>query len=410
VFNLLTKDFKLSSRKLLAITIATAGTLAWFFLVEIQLINILNNAMHSVSLSMIGEATFYASGASSAIIGSMVSKKVSRRKLLWFWITLGVFSTLLLFLIQGIAISLIVCVLLGISLGLGFPVCTALLADNTRVEERGRVSAVIMVETFVIVILGVVGTSVFAFGLIGVILLCVVVRSSSYVSLFLDPCSRPSEKPTSWKKIVTNRNYSLYIFPWIMFNVASGLASFVLLGLLQTPNYVSVYNLSVPVRYIGAAAFGLIGGVIADRFGRKQPIIIALVILAVGFAFLGFAPSPTSLFVYRSISGIAWGVLMVVYLSVPGDISVFGSKEKYYALGTAVPLIIYLGLGDIPVALNIRIAPNVLSPVLSVILFASVIPILYATETLPLSKIRERKLKEHIDSVGKLIEESKASH
>jgi hypothetical protein len=110
------------------------------------------------------------------------------------------------------------------------------------------------------------------------------------------------------------------------------------------------------------------------------------------------------------ISGIAWGALMVVYLAVPGDIAASGSKEKYYAFGLALPLIVYLGIGDIPAALNLNMSSSVLSPILSVMLFASVVPILYATETLPPSKVRERKMKEHIDSIGKLIKESKNSH
>lgn len=399
-------DFSIFSFKTLAVSIASVSTLAWFFLLDTQLISILKGTTNSFFWAMFGEVVFFGFAIVSAIAGSFLSEKVSRRNILWVWITLGVVSTVSLMLIQGVLMSLIVCGFLGVSLGLGFPVITAFLADNTTVEKRARVSALIMLETFIVVILGFVGATIFSLSLFSIVILCALIRSVSYFSLFLDPCYRTSVKSSSYREIVTNRSFFLYIVPWLMFNIATGLATLVVNG-FQSPEFVSAYNLSVPIRLVGAAAFGVFGGVMADRFGRKQPIIVALVILGSSFAFLGLAPSYLSYFTFRIISGAAWGVLMVVYLAVPGDISSLGSKEKYYALGWSLPLLIYLGLTDIPVALNVRVDSSFLSPLLTIILFSAVIPVLYAAETLPRRKVRERKLKEHIDNIGKLLEESK---
>jgi MFS family permease len=125
------------------------------------------------------------------------------------------------------------------------------------------------------------------------------------------------------------------------------------------------------------------------------------------FALLGLATSPLSVLVYLTISGIAWGGFMVIYIAVLGDLAFSGSKEKFYALGMGIPLIIYMSLSAIPTAVGIIVPANVLSPVLSIILFLSVIPVLYASETLPETKMRERRLREHVRKVGKLVEESR---
>jgi hypothetical protein len=44
---------------------------------------------------------------------------------------------------------------------------------------------------------------------------------------------------------------------------------------------------------------------------------------------------------------------------------------------------------------------------LSIVVLASVIPVLRAPETLPEAKARARKMREHIEKVGKLIQEFK---
>jgi hypothetical protein len=49
---------------------------------------------------------------------------------------------------------------------------------------------------------------------------------------------------------------------------------------------------------------------------------------------------------------------------------------------------------------------GIFSTILTIILFGAILPLLYAVETLSESKMRERKLKEHAEKVGKLVEES----
>jgi MFS family permease len=249
--------------------------------------------------------------------------------------------------------------------------------------------------------------ALFSFGLIEVVLLGIFLRSTSYLALILDPCDRESGKEKSWRAIFAHKDFSFYLFPWLMFNIASGLISFVWTWLPPTPDYGWAQAIGGPLHFLGAGVFGLIAGFVADRLGRKQPIIIGMVMLGVSFAFLGLAPSPLSVLVYYAISGIAWGFLMVAYLAVPGDLALPGSREKFYALGIIIPLIIYMGLPAISEFLNVGVPASALSSILSIIIFVSVIPVLRAKETLSETKIRARKMKEYIGKVGELVQESK---
>jgi hypothetical protein len=88
-------------------------------------------------------------------------------------------------------------------------------------------------------------------------------------------------------------------------------------------------------------------------------------------------------------------------------LSPIGSREKFYALGIVVPLIIYAGLGAATELLSISAPASFASSILSIIIFMSIIPVLLAEETLPETKIAERKLVDHVKKVSKLVSQSK---
>ena len=400
-----TEGIKISSRRLVAITFLTSGTIAWFFLLSLFFYDAFGNFSVDQSWIYLGEVLFLGVGAVSALVGAALSKKLNRRKLILSWIVLGIFATGSLLVFQGVFSVLVLSVLLGLSLGLGFPSCTALFADCTTVEERARVSGIIILETFVMVSLAAVVVTLLGLDAVAIVAACLILRASSLLGIILDPCgSGELGIEHSWFSIFSDRKVIFYTFPWIMFNVASGLAMSMLLVFSQTPGFESAFVIGTPLRYVGTALFGLFAGIVADRIGRKPPIIVALVILGVSFAFLGLSSSSLSVLVYLVVSGIAWGLLMVVYLAVLGDLSSAGSKEKYYAVGVIIPFIIYMTIAE--VSHSFVVSPSVLSPVLSIMIFLSIIPVLYASETLPESRIRERELKEHLKKVGDLVSDS----
>ncbi len=300
-----------------------------------------------------------------------------------------------------------ICLLLGTSLGLGLPSSMAIVADYTVVEERGRVSGIIILATFIIAFASMAIIRIFSLAAVGIALLFAVLRSSSFLALAIDKCERliPSAKEKIHLSVTANREFLFYIFPWVMFSIASSLA----LNVIPPQIYAAELVPLTILRYVFIALFGLAAGVIADRFGRKHIIIIGLIVLGVAFAMLGFSLSNTGViwihrlwYVYLALSGVTWGSFFVVFLTVPGDLSDLDSREKFYALVVGL-----FSVGAIPVPDFSGVLPvNSLSQILSIILFLSIVPVLRAKETLHESKIQKRRMKEHMEKIAKIIKQS----
>jgi hypothetical protein len=60
-----------------------------------------------------------------------------------------------------------------------------------------------------------------------------------------------------------------------------------------------------------------------------------------------------------------------------------------------------------PLILGISEPVSILSPILSVLLFVSIVPVLFASETLPVTELNSRRLREHLDKVGWEVVKSK---
>jgi MFS family permease len=406
--NFITRNLTIPRRKLYASTFLIAGTLAWFFLLNFYISDILKNVTPGdfIGYNNIGPLLFYGSAIFSALIGSYIGKRIYGKKLLLPWILLGMVSTAALLLFQGMAFLVIVSFLLGISMGLGLPSSMAYMSECTEVEERARVSGIIVLGTFLIAFIAMMLIRTFALDLIGVIVVFVAVRSFSLLALAVDDWSPKIQKPlvlmpskVAYKKLV------FYLLPWVIFSAAAGLA-WNLIPL--DSNFVAVRALGTNIRYICLGVFGLIAGFTADRFGRKPPIIAALIMLGVGFALIGFSMTPTSVLIYLILSGAAWGLLFVTFLAVPADLSPPEYREKFYGIGFISPVAILFALSTIPIDSLTAIMPaSMLSQILSMVLFISIIPIFRVAETLPKEKMVERQMKDYMEKLEKAIVEDK---
>lgn len=397
-----------SPRKILPITIVASGTFAWWFFITLYFEDIYNGLGSDQVWVFILAALFYGSGALSTIPGSMIGEKISRKKFLIFCYTFGVLATiLLLFVGQNLVLGLFSSTLLGISLGLVFPSCMTVIAHCTKSKERGRYMGTMVLETFVMIFLGVVVLTVFDFGLIGIIAVAVVLRSTSYLGFSVRFNENSKEKGGSWLSIISSRELIFYLLPWFAFNLAGELVHFIWVGLSGDPLITEAFNIGDNVRNALIAFLGPVAGIAADRVGRKYPIIFALVILGVGFAFLGLATSYYSAIFYLIMSGIAWTLLMVSYFALFGDIAKGRSTEKFYALGISTPLLAYALVRGILPILGIESAEaTVLSPIMSILLFLSILPVLSVSDTISETDIRERRLKEHAKKIGEIVKES----
>jgi MFS family permease len=324
---------------------------------------------------------------------SFVGRRINRRKLLITSMILGVFSTGLLAFLEGPFFALILSSLMGTSLGLCLPSITALVADYTLAENRGRASGIVILGTFILAFASMAIHQILKLDIFGLILLLAAVRSISIFALLIEKFDRPltiGEKKTPFR-FNKYREFIFYLTPWVMFSIASALSW----DLIPETDFEWV-------RYVFIAVFGLVAGIMADRFGRKQPIIIGLATLGIGFFLISINP-----IIFVVLSGITWGSFFVVFLAVPGDLSLPNSREIFYALGYVLPLTTQFAFAIIPVPNLKDILPeNVMRQILGICLFLSIYPVFRAKETLAESKIQERKMKEHLKRVRKIIQET----
>jgi len=110
------------------------------------------------------------------------------------------------------------------------------------------------------------------------------------------------------------------------------------------------------------------------------------------------------LYLFLTLDGITWGLFVsVFFMAIWGDLGENREKEKYYALGGLPNLLAnFVSILISPYAS--AISPTAAFSFASFFLFLAVIPLMYAPETLPEKKIRERELKGYIDKAKKVKE------
>ncbi len=420
-FGILTSGSHISRRQFLAVTFLLSGTLAWFFFsfawLDAFIARISSDWVSVVPgggtllrfLSTYGaSALYFASAGVSALVGAAISHKVNRRSLLFSWIMLGVVTSLLLIFMQGIFFAILARILLGISLGFGYPACLAFLASESTVpEERARVAGATFFIAFVLVIIFNSILSASGLGVVGAAIFAAILRLASFFGLKLDLAKAQKIAAGVKVSVLKRKNFLFYTIPWIMFNMANGLIAFVTLGLYNDPVYAEAVNMGNPIHFLAAGLFALLGGLVADRLGRRQPVVFGLILLGVSFALLGIFTSPITLLFYLVVSGGAWGFLMTVYSAIPGDLSVASVREKYYAIATVIPLLMYMSLTTTANLFGTTVFAGALAKYIEHShSFVSIIPVIRAPECLSESKMRERELKEHMERIEELLKES----
>ncbi|KON32494.1 MAG: hypothetical protein AC479_07465 [miscellaneous Crenarchaeota group-6 archaeon AD8-1] len=403
VFNFLRSGITITPREFASVTLLTSGTLAWFFLIIYNADILFGFFDPSETSILIGQLIFFGIAVFSALLSSLIDKKENCRKFLIFWVIIGIMTTILLPFFQGIEMLIIFSVFLGFSIGFVLPDSFTMIADCTNIEERGRVAGFVILETFAFAFLGL-GLIIFlGQGIFEVVLIMALLRSISLLALILEKCEVIASKNKPELLRSYYREFIFYIIPWIIFTLVAGLAQN---AIPDDQAYEKVASIGNIIRYALIGIFGLIWGLLADRIGRKWPIIFGLIILGAGFFLIGFALNPNVYLIYLLLSGIAWGSFFTIYLVIPGDLSTPSSRIKFYALGTISPLMALFAISILGEYVPL-FSTSAFSQVLSVLLFVSILPVLRAKETLEESKIRKRKMKEYTEKLGEIIRESK---
>jgi hypothetical protein len=212
-----------------------------------------------------------------------------------------------------------------------------------------------------------------------------------------------SQAIPSYRKIL-RRDVLLYLLPWLMFSIVNFI-EIPLLDSIMGPELTTTLGL---IEFVILGIFAVIGGFMADSFGRKRVVITGFVLLGINYALLSVSfGNPISWYLYTFLDGVTWGMFAVVFfMTVWGDLAMDSRKEKYYVLG-GLP---YLLSGLLPMLVQpyiISVQPTMAFSLASFFLFIAVLPLIYAPETLPEKHVKERDLKNYIEKATKMVEKHK---
>jgi MFS family permease len=362
------------------------------------------NGLNLLETEKLGLFTSYFVGiAISAILGAKFFPR-ARVKFLDLWPFTGAIATLLLITVSsnGMLANALLAFFLGVSIGVGLPSCLSYFADSTSVENRGFISGIIwggvgfsvLIFAFLINMLGqwetIVALTIWRlFGGLGFLVL-----NRKHKKL-------AAQKSHSYLELIRKREILLYLFPWVMFSLIN-FAEAPMLERVFGKDFFAFVQL-VEFAFIGI--FAIVGGVVADIVGRKRVVIAGFVMLGIEYAAMSvFSNSPVTLYLFLILDGITWGLFASVFFTALwGDLGENYEKEKYYTLGGLPYLLanfLYILIKPYASVISITTAFSFAS----FFLFLAVLPLMYAPETLPEKKIRERELKQYIDKAKKTKE------
>jgi MFS family permease len=398
-------------RNLRLVSFLIASSFVWFYEVQALIRALMPQGATSFE-SILINGIHYSAIIISGIAGALLSRKISRNNLLIYWMTIGSASSIvpILLPIESTASLAIVALIFGISFGIGMPSCLAFFADSTEYNNRGFASGTTLLVTnfvaFALAFLGGIAPGTPVALTIGILFVLRLVGLSVLLASKL-PATQPQTDAdsNSFISIFRDRTFIFYAVPWLMFSLINSFEK-VFFNVFFDKNFMNLMGIVGPA--IGTVVV-LIGGILADRMGRKRILIFGFVALGIGYASIGFDPSFTaSRDFYSIVDGFAWGIFMVTYMLVLwGDISTMqGGAEKYYALGS-IPFFLanLVSLLLVPFTQQIQKAsPYTIFSLASFFLFLAVIPLMFAPETLPEKNIKERELKNYFEKAKKVKE------
>jgi len=392
-----------------AVLLLLLNSFSWYYFGQLIVAKLTSISENGLSL-LLGIA-FPLSIILSALAGSIFLSKLRETRTLYGWLFSGAVASLLPALPIGNSFAgiLAIVVVLGSSLGLGMPLLLRRYTDSMPIENRGVIGGLTFFMVTVSAPIAMIAMS--NQDLPSSALFLCLWRCWSIPTLRALPKRSEShanyERGVSFRDVFDNRAFVLYFVAWLMFSMVDGFEEF------SISQYQGEFGFAMNiVEPIIAGFSALIGGILADRTGRKKVVIFGFVSLGIAYAVLGMssqwsgAAAAQSWLLYFVVDGMAIGLLWAMFtIVIWGELATRGT-EKYYAVGE-VPFfltqILYLlskpYVAFVPYSSAFSLA--------AFFLFIAVIPLLYAPETLPEKKIQERQLKIYTEEALKLKQKAK---
>lgn len=313
-------------------------------------------------------------------------------------------AIILLLLIPNEVIRIALIFVVGVFFGIGELAFFAYFWKLTVPEERGRIGgfvAFISLPLYFLIGVGLAGTLDF----LGTAVLSLILILGTIAVTLL----RPKVEVLTSKKDRAGNTYErrvviLYSIPWIVFSLINATLA-VNISSYISQQVSSYFYLSLLVLQLIAGVFGaLIGGLIADFFGRRLPLAFSLTLYGIGSALAGLTQNYAVYYFVYIASGLSWGILLTVYSFVVwGDLA----NEKNYFKMYAIGLIIFFSATGVGLLTQLFQIPLIVSSLATcMLIFISNIPVILAPELLPSGFLEKIKLKLHMTAVRKISEQS----
>jgi len=335
------------------------------------------------------------------ILSSSIIRKIDKTSLIYAWSILSSIGTIFLALASTSIFKLAIYFLLGVVFAIGVLSYFVSFWDMTVPEERGRVAGLIGFLFLPIFLLIVSLASNLDFFTTGI--LCLTLNLGTLAIKPLDPSkiTKLTAKKDSKGYRPEKRTVLLYLIPWAVF-------SFINATLAKTVSFhASQYFLPSSLmllgtlEVIGGGLGAMIGGVIADFFGRRLSLALGLTLYGISSAISGLTKSYEMLQLAFIASGLTWGILLTLYLFVIwGDLADLDTCPLRYSIGLGT-FYLAAGVGVIFSPELLQIPFFAASITSCLLIFLSNLPLILAPELLPLDFREKIRLKSYINLVKK---------
>lgn len=365
---------------------------------------ILQYLLSSSDYRLTVQASFNLVVAISLILSSFFVDRINKTVLIRTIPMVITLMAVLLFFAPNDDLKILVLFIIGAFLSLGLLWVLTYFWKLTVPEERGRVSGLI---GFVALPLNFVVAYLVApsLDLLGIIALSVIVSLGILVIVLLKPKqARLTAKKNEEGSYFEKRTVLLYSIPWVIFSLVNvTLAKNASASISQQVSS-SFYLFLLGLQFIGVVFGSIIGGTIADLFGRRLSLAFSLTAYGTSAALVGIFTSSEVLSLVYVVNGLSWGILFTMYIFVVwSDLANKDNCAKICSIGLAT---YYMTIG-IGLLWQISIPIVTSSLVTCLLVFLLNVPIALAPELLS-PYFRERtRIRLHMKAVRKISKQSR---
>ena len=344
--------------------------------------------------------------AATLIIASFFIQRINKLHLIYTSSIAASIATIFFFFALNEFVRLAIILAVAIFFSMGLLASFTYFWGLTSPEERGRVAGLtgfVFLPIYYITVQVATG----ALDFLGIITLSAIIALIPLGIILLQP----------HKKVITSKNDSrvnyfekrtllFYLVPWLLFSLVNAIlaknTSFSIAGQVSSSFYVLLVGLQV----VGVIFGALIGGFVADFFGRRLSLALSLTLYGASSAFVGLIQNNSIFALVYVTNGLSWGFLLILYTFVVwGDLATKENCAKLYAIGLAI---YYSALGFGSLSTQITQIPLVITALASCFLiFIANIPIILAPELLPADFRDKIRLRFHMNAVKKIGKKAK---